>query len=323
VALSILAVAGLFYYKWTGSLGVLLRVQSTGALGKSPDVLLAGGALQATLRYFSLIWPALVFGTVIGSLAQAALPSRWIERVLGQKGARSILAGGVAGAPMMLCSCCVSPVSAGLYARGARLGPALAVMLGSPGLNVAALVLTFLLLPAPLAFARLAAAGLLVFGLSAAIGRRFGDVPVRPGPARVETEGAETLGALAKRFATAFARMVGITVPLVFVGVLASSWILPHVVGFSRLGTALAIAIVAFLGTLVALPTFFEIPIAILLLQLGAPPGAAVAFLVAGPIVNLPSLLVLGRQAGPRVAACVALAVWAVAALAGLVISWL
>jgi uncharacterized membrane protein YraQ (UPF0718 family) len=71
------------------------------------------------------------------------------------------------------------------------------------------------------------------------------------------------------------------------------------------------------IGTIVALPTFFEIPIAALLLQLGAPPAAAIAFLIAGPIVNLPSLLVLARETSPRVAVSLATAVFLVSALAG------
>src|SRR5262249_20650664 len=156
-----------------------------------------------------------------GSLAQAALPPRWIERVLGQSGAKSIVAGGVVGAPMMLCSCCISPVSAGLYARGARLGPALAVMLGSPGLNLAALVLTFLVLPQSIAFVRLLGAALLVFGLPALIARAFPDSIVqRDSSLQVETGDAPlTISEFAKRFMRTLAKMVVITVPLVFAGV--------------------------------------------------------------------------------------------------------
>src|SRR5262245_31040806 len=299
IGLSATAIAGLLFYKWTGSLKVIAGVQASGVLKKSPDVLLAGGPLRATLSYFGLVWPALTFGVVIGSLAEAALPARWISRLLGRRGAGSILAGGAVGAPMMLCSCCVSPVSSGLYARGARLGPSLAFMMGSPGLNVAALLLTFILLPAPVPVARLAGAVLLVFGLSAAMDRVFGGIALSArAPAQAqEQDGSLTLSGFARRLGKTLLKMTVITIPLVFVGVLASSWILPWAVTFSTLGTVLAVAIIALLATLVALPTFFEIPIALMLLGLGAPVGCAVAFLLAGPIINLPSLLVVGRQA--------------------------
>jgi len=69
--------------------------------------------------------------------------------------------------------------------------------------------------------------------------------------------------------------------------------------------------------TVVALPTFIEIPIALSLFAAGAP-GAAVAALVAGPVVNIPSLVVLAREVSWRVAGLLFLSVWLVAWLAGL-----
>jgi uncharacterized membrane protein YraQ (UPF0718 family) len=68
---------------------------------------------------------------------------------------------------------------------------------------------------------------------------------------------------------------------------------------------------------LVALPTFFEIPFALLFLSFGAP-GAAAAMLIAGPMVNLPSLLILARETRPKVAIALALGVWLLAVVAGL-----
>jgi len=49
----------------------------------------------------------------------------------------------LAGAPLMLCSCCVAPIFTGVYERSARLGPSLGLMLAAPALNPAALILTF------------------------------------------------------------------------------------------------------------------------------------------------------------------------------------
>jgi uncharacterized membrane protein YraQ (UPF0718 family) len=69
----------------------------------------------------------------------------------------------------------------------------------------------------------------------------------------------------------------------------------------------------------VALPTFFEIAIAVLMVSLHVPLPVVVAFIVAGPIVNLPSLLVLTRETSPRLAIAVAAGVWLVAAASGIV----
>jgi uncharacterized membrane protein YraQ (UPF0718 family) len=51
---------------------------------------------------------------------------------------------------------------------------------------------------------------------------------------------------------------------------------------------------------LLPMPTLFEIPLAYSLLLIGVPLGVVVAVLFAGPAVNLPSLLIVGRTAGLR-----------------------
>jgi uncharacterized membrane protein YraQ (UPF0718 family) len=111
-----------------------------------------------------------------------------------------------------------------------------------------------------------------------------------------------------------------ITVPMIVVGVLISALILPAAASVHGTGVLIAVLAVAAIATLVALPTFFEIPLALLLLQMGLP-GAAAAMLFAGPIVNMPSLLVLGRRTGPKLAASLAAGVWGIAILAGLAAS--
>jgi uncharacterized membrane protein YraQ (UPF0718 family) len=111
---------------------------------------------------------------------------------------------------------------------------------------------------------------------------------------------------------------VAITVPLILAGVLLSGLVLPHDTRLAGASLVVGVALTALVATLAALPTFFEIPIGLVLLSLGAPPGVVTAFVIAGPVVNLPSLLVLGREAGPRVALALAAGVWVVSTAAGL-----
>jgi uncharacterized membrane protein YraQ (UPF0718 family) len=316
-ALLVAALSALFYYKWGGSLRALRRVAMTGALGVSPDKLLHGGVLATTGAYFGRIWPALVYGIVIGAVVRSTVSPRWVAALLGKDGAKPTIAGAVCGSPLMLCSCCITPVFTGVYERGARLGPALALMLASPGLNVAALVLTFLLLPLPFGIVRVMAAAAIVLALAPLVGQHF-ESKTRTHLAHVDLGDAPaTLGSIALHFARSLAYITVATVPLIVVGVALSVALLPHVVHLSMGATIATIAVVALAATLVALPTFFEIPLAILLVQLGAPAGAAVALLVAGPIVNLPSLFVLARETNVRVATSLALGVWVVAFVAG------
>jgi uncharacterized membrane protein YraQ (UPF0718 family) len=311
--------SGLFYYKWSASLRVVDRTQTTGHLPVDPGLLLQGGPWTSTLAYFTKIWPALAYGIAIGAVVRAAVPPTWIARALGKTGLRGALVGGVAGAPLMLCSCCVTPVFTGLYERGARLSSSLALMLGAPGFNLAALGLTFALLPAKLAMTRAICAVAIVVGLPTLLGRmNLGDATsascaVRPDP-------AQALG-FVHRFLRSVVYLSLVTVPLIGIGVVLGGLAMPHLADLSALGTVAGVVLVAFVSVLVALPTFFEIPLALLMLQMGAPEGTAVAMLVAGPIVNLPSLLVLGRETRPRLAVVLGLAVWAIATLAGLATS--
>jgi uncharacterized membrane protein YraQ (UPF0718 family) len=144
-------------------------------------------------------------------------------------------------------------------------------------------------------------------------------MPPRPGAA-VENDIPRSKLEAVERLAQALAHVSLRTIPLVIVGVLLSSVILPFSVRLSTGGTLLVVALVAALAVLLALPTFFEIPLALLFLSVGTP-GAAAAMLVAGPIVNLPSLLILARETRPKVALALALGVWLLAVLAGLSVS--
>jgi uncharacterized membrane protein YraQ (UPF0718 family) len=332
VLLLVLTVSALFYYKWGGSLRVLGKVNETGRLALSPQALLDGGLVATTRFYFGKIWPALAYGLLVGAAVQATVPTRWVKRWLGAGSGRPTVLGALVGAPLMLCSCCVTPIFSGLYSRGARLGPSLAVMLASPGLNLAALVLTFTLLPMRVAMLRLGAAAVIVLAVPAIVGRVMrsrtvateGDACPLPESGAADEAARDpnedgSLRATGIRFVKSIVTMAAITVPLIVIGVVFSGLLMPYVTKLTAGGIVLSVALVALVGVVVALPTFFEIPIALMLLAAGAPHGVAVAFVVAGPIVNLASLFVLGRETQPRVALAVAAGVWLVATTAGLV----
>lgn len=82
-----------------------------------------------------------------------------------------------------------------------------------------------------------------------------------------------------------------------------------------------AIAATAAVAVPIALPTFFEIPLALALLAAGAPAGAVAALLFAGPAVNLASLLTVGHEAGWKAVLVVGAMVWLIAVLGGLAIT--
>lgn len=310
------ALGGLFYYKWSGSLVKIRDVQGAGQWMGTADGITSGGLASATLFYFNKVWLAMLYGILIGAAVRALISPRWVARLLAEGGAaRRQVVGSLAGAPLMLCSCCVTPIFSGVYERGARMGSALAVMLAAPGLNPAALVLTFLLFPLDLSLARLCAALAAVLLLPLVLEHLFGGSMRRKGMC-VEDEGPRDLRDFLLRFGRSLLYLTALTVPMIAAGVVLSSLLLPLALSVTAGGAVLALLLVSLLAVLVALPTFFEIPLALLLLELGLP-GAAVAILFAGPIINLPSLFVLARETNVKVAGSLCLGIWLLAVAAG------
>src|SRR5712692_6652649 len=149
--LPILVIVGaLIAYKSSAALAVIGKVSATGVFTPRGNVIPRVGASDAgvltrTLNYFLVIWPALVFGILISAAVSTFVSPQWLSVLLGRRSLRSQVIAGLAGAPLMLCSCCVAPIFTGVYERSARLGPSLGLMLAAPALNPAALILTFML----------------------------------------------------------------------------------------------------------------------------------------------------------------------------------
>src|SRR5436853_7805689 len=143
-------VGALIAYKSSAALAVIGKVSATGVFTARGNVVPQVGASDAgvltrTLNYFLVIWPALLFGILISAAVSTFVSPRWLSLLIGRRSLRSQVFAGLAGAPLMLCSCCVAPTFTGVYERSARLGPSLGLMLAAPALNPAALILTFML----------------------------------------------------------------------------------------------------------------------------------------------------------------------------------
>jgi uncharacterized membrane protein YraQ (UPF0718 family) len=323
VIVLLVLVTTLIVYKWGSAYAAVRTAQASGTLVKPVARLANGDLFAATLLYGKTIWIALLFGILIAAAVRAFVSPSWFWAALGTRRTRQHIMGAVAGSPLMLCSCCVAPIFTSVYRRSSRLGPSLAFMLASPGLNVAAIALTFLLFPQSIAMARVALSLLAVLGLTALIGRTFGQ-PATGASARsmgfphnTSDPAQISARALASRYLSSVLHVTVVTVPLIVAGVVLSNLILPAALNVGRLGGLFAVAAVSAIALPIALPTFFEIPLALMLLGSGAPSGAAVALLVAGPIINLPSLFVLGAETRPRVAVSLAVGIAAIAFVGG------
>lgn len=101
-----------------------------------------------------------IAGAISCFVSQAA-----VMRYLGPA-ANKVLAYGVAsvsGSILAVCSCTVLPLFAGIWKRGAGLGPAIAFLYSGPAINILAMVLTARILGLPLGIAR--AVGAVMFSV--------------------------------------------------------------------------------------------------------------------------------------------------------------
>lgn len=281
VLFTLVAIGALVTWKASTAMGAIAQAEQTGAL--APKVgLVAPGALPgwaqpiaATINYFAWVMIALAFGVVIGAAVKVLIPERWLVQSVGRDGFRGHLWAAATGAPLMLCSCCVTPIFEGVYAKTRRLGPALALMFAAPALNPMAHLLTFAIFPLRVAVARLVLSiGLVLIG-SVGLSRVLGadrnvdsscDVGAPEQPARLGLAFGAALWDTARK-----------SLPAVLVGVLASALVMQFVPlpSLARPDQwLLPVSFVAALATVIALPTFGEIPLALALHAAGLPEAA-------------------------------------------------
>lgn len=93
----------------------------------------------------------------IAGAMTALIPKESVTRFLGRSTPKFIAypAAALAGSVLAVCSCTIVPLFAGIYKKGAGLGPAITFLFFAPAANVLALIYTGGVIGADLAFARL------------------------------------------------------------------------------------------------------------------------------------------------------------------------
>lgn len=109
---------------------------------------------------FCLI-PAFFIAGAIGVFVSQASVLKYLGASAKKTIAYSVAA--VSGAILAVCSCTILPLFAGIYKRGAGLGPAIAFLYSGPAINVLAIILTARVLGAEMGIAR--AVGAVVFSV--------------------------------------------------------------------------------------------------------------------------------------------------------------
>jgi uncharacterized membrane protein YraQ (UPF0718 family) len=233
-----------------------------------------GGAVLAIARVAA---PPVLVGLVAGALLQAI-------------GARA--RGGLAAAVALPgCSCASLPAAIERRREGASLATAATLALAAPALGADALFASCVLLGAPLALVRLAAA----IASAACAGAVFG---ARAGARPVTDDDALLHGPLAHRVSTALDELVTHGAPWLCAGLAAAALLagaLPAGFAPGPLGSA-AIALALAVPARVSLAA--AIPPAAVLVAAGLPAGAAIAGLALAPLVHPALIAYLRREAG-------------------------
>ncbi|QSG07647.1 permease [Halapricum desulfuricans] len=152
--------------------------------------------IDETLSYLTLhVITCLVPAFFIAGGISAVLSDRFIEKYLSSDAPKlqAYSIASVSGVALAVCSCTILPMFAGLYKKGAGIGPATAFLFSGPAINVLAIVFTARVLGLPLGGARafFAVAMAAGIGLTMALVFGSGDDSESPEGQTVATDGGQ------------------------------------------------------------------------------------------------------------------------------------
>lgn len=265
----------------------------------------AGRALWVLLAASA---PVLLVGYLVAGALHAFthVPTSWLRR--GPFGAA--LAGALLAVPVPVCSCGALPVYRKLLAQGAPAAAGLAFLVAGPELGAGALLMSVPLLGWSFTGVRALAAAVAAVAAGALVGRSLEPTALRPTRGEATWREAVRYG---------FGELVEHTAPWILAGLgvaaLAEPLLDPDVL--SRIPTPLAVIGAVVIGVPSYVCAAGATPLLAVLVHKGLAPGAALAFLIVGPAMNLTTLGALRRLHGPRVAQGFAVVVVAVALVVG------
>ncbi|MFZ4396136.1 MAG: permease [Kiritimatiellia bacterium] len=260
--------------------------------------------LLATWQVLVLMAPYLLLGFAVAGVVSVLLSPDWVRRHMGGRGLWQVVKAALVGVPLPLCSCGVLPVALSLRQQGASRGAVASFLASTPQTGVDSILATYVVLGPVVSVFRVAAAfvsGLLAGGLVTAAYPREQlagatedtpcacQPPVRvPAWKRILRTGFVTLPRdMARPLLLGVLVSGGLTV-LVPAGFFQGH--LPP--GWQGYGLALLVGIPLYVCSTAS------IPLAASFVYMGASPGAAMVFLIAGPATNAAMLVAMWSRIG-------------------------
>lgn len=250
--------------------------------------------------------PYLLLGFFLAGVMHAFIPAALYRKYMGRNSFRSVLNATLLGVPLPLCSCGVIPTAMSLRREGASRGATVSFLIATPQTGVDSIFATYSLMGLPFALLRPFAA--LVTALIGGQVVNFFD--------KDDSQNAMSQSAVTERRAATFAQKIVAALRYGFVDMMQDigRWLI--------LGLVVAGLITVFvpesffslfadnsllsmlLVLLFAIPMYLcatgSIPIAVALMLKGLSPGTALVLLMAGPAVNVASMMVVGKVMGRK-----------------------
>ena len=246
--------------------------------------------------------PFLLLGFLIAGILHVFVPKRFYRRYLSRDNKLSVLWAALLGVPLPLCSCGVIPTAIGLKNERASKGAVASFLIATPQTGIDSILATFSLMGLGFAIVRPVAAlvtgicgGLLVNRLVPA------DKDEELAPVVEIEEKGNRLWRVLKYAYYDMIQDIGLRL---LIGLLIAALINVAVPDefFLHFGSQPLLQMLVIL--VIAVPMYIcstgSIPVAAALMMKGLSPGAALVMLMAGPAVNLASILVVRKSLGSR-----------------------
>ena len=253
--------------------------------------------------------PYLLLGFTLAGLMHAFLPSAIYNRYLSGRNFRSVLNAAILGIPLPLCSCGVIPTAMSLRKDGASKGATISFLIATPQTGVDSIIATYSLMGLPFALLRP-----FVALVTALFGGTLANY-VDKNDDKSKAEGVEQCGC-ANEEKTTFSKKIKTAARYAYIEMMQDigRWL---VLGLIVAGLITVFVPDSFFSIfadkpfasmlmvlLFAIPMYLcatgSIPIAVALMLKGLSPGTALVLLMAGPAVNVASLLVIGKVMGRK-----------------------
>ena len=244
--------------------------------------------------------PYLLLGFLIAGILHVFVPNRFYTKYLSKDNKWAVLWAALLGVPLPLCSCGVIPTAIGLRNEKASKGAVASFLIATPQTGIDSILATFSLLGLGFAIIRPVAA--LVTGVC---GGLLVNRLVKEDDVDAATASAcevETGNRLWRVLRYAYFKMIQDIGGRLVIGLLVAALIQVAIPDefFLTFGSQPLLQMLVIL--VVAVPMYIcstgSIPVAAALIMKGLSPGAALVMLMAGPAVNLASILVVRKALG-------------------------